>query len=71
MSERFKRPSLVKHLKRFFGGDEKRTRQEIGEVLENKDIDYDTGKLFNEVASGRGVGKSHASGKSQGELKNS
>lgn len=68
--KRFKRKSIVNHVKRFFDS-KKEALQAIDEVIENEDIDYDTGRLFFELSSGKGAGKSHASGKNQGELKNS
>lgn len=68
MNERFKRPTLVNHLKRFFGGDKKQVIDAIDQQIENDD-DLDTGKLFFRMTSGKGKGKQHVSGKKEGDIK--
>jgi hypothetical protein len=70
MRERFNRPSLLRHLSRFFGGSKEETKKAIDLALEEDDID-NTGRLFFELTAGKGKGKSHASGKRDGEMSGS
>lgn len=62
------RKSFIGHVSRFFGGDRRRAAAAIEEKLEGN-TDYDTGRLYFDLTSGLGSGKSHDSGKRVGKKK--
>lgn len=68
--ERLNIKTLSGHLKRFFGGSEKTAASAIEDKLvENEELSR--ADIFHIITDGKGSGKSHSSGKREGEVKRS